>query len=361
MILATILTLSLTIATSSAIPIAQSTTTEYVPLSIPLAQIYTHKPVTILPKYPEQHTISGFQYVAQTFNNCGPAALAMVFDHFGTPVSQEYLADDLRPFNNPEGGFDDKAVFPEELVSEAKKYGYDAVYRPEGNVRMLKQLIANEIPVIMRSWLDDKEDIGHYKIVKGYDNVTNTFMFDDSYIGPDQVLSYEETEKLWKPFNYTYVLIYPKEKSSVVEAILGQNIDEKKAWNNALLRAQNDSNRDADDGYARYNQAIAHYYLGNYQESTTYFETSREKVPERILWYQPEPVFAYKFIKQYDKATELADEILNNGNLAFSELYQIKGDIHRERGDVKQAKEYYSLAELYNKNYLPAREALKTL
>lgn len=361
MFLTTLFSLTLILPTTMAVSEPTATTAASVKLSIPLSQIYSQKPAAILPQPPQQYTIQGTTYVPQTFNNCGPASLAMIFDHFGTPVSQEMLAEELRPFNNPEGGVDDKAVFPEELVSEAKKYGYEAVYRPEGSTNMLQMLVANEIPVIMRSWLDDKEDIGHYKIVKGYDARNSTFTIDDSFVGPDQIVSFEDTDKLWKPFNYTYVLIYPKEKEQLVNAILGDNMDEKTAWHNALKRAEKDIIQNTTDADALYNKAIAAYYLGDYRQTIDFFEKSRDDVPERMLWYQPEPIFAYKFERKYDEATALADEILENGNTAFSELYQIKGDIYRERGEKEQAKEYYTQAEQYNKNYLPAREALKTL
>lgn len=226
---------------------------------------------------------------------------------------------------------------------------------------MLQLLVANDIPVIIRSWLDDKEDIGHYKIIKGYDSIQKNFIVHDSFVGPDQVVTYQDTERLWKPFNYTYVLIYPKEKERLVQAILGENMDEKTAWKNALIHAKNDTQQNNDDAYALFNQAIANYYLGDYRQTIAYFEKSHEDIPERMLWYQPEPIFAYKFERKYDEATRLADTILENGNTAFSELYQIKGDIYRERGEKEQAKEYYTQAQEYNKNYLPAREALKTL
>lgn len=51
----------------------------------------------------------------------------MALSMFGTQASQEELAAAMRPFNNPEGGVDDKSIFAEEFVTHAKVYGLEGI------------------------------------------------------------------------------------------------------------------------------------------------------------------------------------------------------------------------------------------
>src|SRR3989338_5566497 len=130
---------------------------------------------------PQVYEIPSAAYVGQTFNNCGPATLSMVMSYFGKSVSQDVLRDQIRPYNNPQGGVDDKSLFADEFVKYAKQYGFEGIQRPDGDVTLLKTLIVNDIPIIVRTWLHPNEDIGHFRIVRGYDE--NGFIQDDSYEG----------------------------------------------------------------------------------------------------------------------------------------------------------------------------------
>jgi predicted negative regulator of RcsB-dependent stress response len=49
---------------------------------------------------------------------------------------------------------------------------------------------------------------------------------------------------------------------------------------------------------------------------------------------------------------------LDGGNRAFSELYQIRGEVFLAQGQRERAKEEFEKALLYNRNYKPAKEAL---
>jgi tetratricopeptide (TPR) repeat protein len=74
-----------------------------------------------------------------------------------------------------------------------------------------------------------------------------------------------------------------------------------------------------------FNISIALYYAGDYQESVEAFEKVQGRLPFRALWYQIEPIQSYYELGDYQKVFELTDQILNNGNRAFSELYIIRG------------------------------------
>lgn len=307
-----------------------------------------------------QYTIPQRTFVAQSFNNCGPASLSMLLSLYGKDVSQEELASQIRPFHNPIGGIDDKSVFAPEMVEYAKKNGFFGLDRPNGSIPMLKMFLANDVPVIVRTWLNDHEDIGHFRVVRGYDDIARTVTVDDSYNGPNMTVSYDDFNNLWQPFNYGYIVIYPIEKEEIVAKIVGKEMDERVAWENALSRAKRES-ENTTSPYPAFNIAIAQYHLGNYQETAKVYEEISQSLPSRMLWYQLEPIYAYQKLKQYDNAIALADSILYNGNLAFSELYQLKGEIYQEQGRAEEARDAFQTAFYYNENFVTAKRALERL
>ena len=137
----------------------------------------------VLPQIPQHKALPGGTQVFQTFNNCGPAALSMALSHFGITVSQQELGQTLRPYQIPGGDNDDKSVTLEELAKKAQEYGLVAFHRPNGTIDRLKQLIAADVPVITRTLLHADDDIGHYRVVKGYDEATGELFQDDSLQG----------------------------------------------------------------------------------------------------------------------------------------------------------------------------------
>lgn len=310
---------------------------------------------------PDKYYMTQGNFAGQTFNNCGPASLSITLSILGKNVSQSQLASTMRPFNNPQGGVDDKSIFAHEFVSEAKRQGFESLQRPNGTTQMIKQFVSKDIPVVVRTWLNDAEDIGHFRVVTGFDSLNATFTYQDSYYGPNQVQSEKEFNVLWQPFNYGYIIVYPKNKQEIVEQIIGENMDEKTAYKNALKKSEEELKVNSNNPFAYYNLATAHYYLENYDKTIEYFENSLSGIPPRMLWYQPEPIYAYQKLKQYDTALSLADGILNNGNLAYSELYQIKGEIYLEQGDTDAAREMFEKAVYYNSSFQSAKDALANL
>lgn len=310
---------------------------------------------------PEQSEVTISKFVSQTYNNCGPAALSMVLSAYGTDVSQEELGNQMRPYNSPDGGNDDKSVFPQEFVTYAEKYGYEALYRPNGDMRKLKQFIANDIPVVVRTWLSPEEDISHYRIIKGYNDQENVFIQDDSYQGKDITYTYDEVMDMWKDFNYSFIVVYPEEKKATVEAILGEDMNEQTAWENALKRAENEIKDNPDDAYLKLNQSIAYYYLKEYDKAVSLYDQAKDDLPGRILWYQLEPLQAYQKVGKYERIFEISEAIFYRGNRAYSELYQIRGEIYLKEGKTDLARAEFEKALYYNENYKPAQEALEKI
>lgn len=320
-------------------------------------QNYSDTNEDYIKEIPSKELLKNNYHVYQTFNNCGPATLSMLLNYYGLAATQDDLGKQLRPFQNPQGDNDDKNVFLKEIGNKAEELGYVSYFRPNGTIDLLKEFVTNDIPVITITWLNEKEDIGHYRIITGFDDTTKFIIQDDSYQGPNKEFSYVDFTYLWQPFNYQYLVIVPKDKEEIVKQILGEEVDEEVAWKNTLDRATREA-AFSNSFYTTFNQSVANYYLNNNVESIQLYEEVKEELPRRMLWYQIEPILAYKETGDTNKALALIDEILSNNNKAFSELYLIRGDIYFDQGNLELAKNEYEKALLYNKNLEEAKTAL---
>jgi len=300
-------------------------------------------------------------HVYQTFNNCGPASLSMALSHYDIFISQDELGEALRPYQNPTGDNDDKSVTLDEIGKKAKEYDLIPYHRADGDIELLTRLIALDLPVITRTWLKADEDIGHYRVVTGYDKFSREIIQDDSYQGPNRQYSYDEFNELWSKFGYEYLVLVPAEKKDTVEQVLGEKVNERVAWENAKDKSEQILAQSPDDITARFNLSVAEYNLGNYQQSVAQYEIVQDKLPFRTLWYQIEPIQAYYELGGYDNVFSITDNILNNQNRAYSELYIIRGDSYMKLNRIDLAEQEYEKAVYYNRNLGTAKERLKSL
>ena len=320
----------------------------------------TPTPQPILKQPTINKVLNNDYHVFQTFNNCGPAALSMALSYYGINKSQAELGFELRPYQNPIGDNDDKSVTLEELAEKSKKYGFVPYHRPNGNIEIIKLFITYDIPVIARTLTKSNEDIGHYRIVKGYDSAEQNIIQDDSLQGKNLRYTYEQFNAMWKEFNYEYLVLVPNDKIKIAELILGEDIDEKTAWRKALKNADEETRNNADI-YAVFNLSVAAYHIGDYERSVREFEKAENLLPFRTLWYQIEPILAYYELGNYDRVFEITDKVLNNYNRAFSELYILRGNIYKNQGNLDAARSEFQKAVFYNTNLKSAQESLNSV
>ena len=312
------------------------------PHTVPIAAVpVTNQEATptIAVSPPPRFEIPKKVQVFQSFNNCGPATLSMALSYYGKTVSQETIGQKLRPWQNPAGINDDKSVFLNELAEEAKQYGLIPYHRPNGSIELLKRAIAHNYPVIVRTFLHPDEDIGHYRIVRGYDDTTQQLIQDDSYQGPNLRFSYAEFLSMWKPFNYEYLILVPQGKESDASRVLGSDIDETAAWQHANSRAEKNLASNPDDIHAAFNKVTSEYRLGKVDEAIEQFEKIEPLLSSRMLWYQTEPLEAYLSAGNYERVFTLSERILENNNLAYSELYVLRGKAYLKLNDKQSAKQ----------------------
>lgn len=331
------------------------------PVSPTPTQTPTPTPVIILGQPSSSKIINNDYHVFQSFNNCGPAALSMALSYYGINETQQKLGQDLRPYQIPNGDNDDKSVTLEELAEKSKEYGFIPYHRPNGNIEIIKLFITYDIPVIARTLTKPNEDIGHYRIVKGYDSAEQNIIQDDSLQGKNLNYSYEEFNLLWKRFNYEYLVLVPNDKVEIAEAILKEDTDEKTAWKKTVQNAQKELIYKSKDIYTIFNLSVAYYNIGEYQKSVEEFEKIENLLSFRTLWYQIEPILAYYELGNYERVFEITDKILNTYNRAFSKLYILRGNIYKNQGNLEAARSEFEKAVFYNVNLRSAQESLNSV
>jgi tetratricopeptide (TPR) repeat protein len=313
------------------------------------------------PAIPTSKVLPSSYHVYQSFNNCGPAALSMALAQYGMQISQQELGMQLRPFQNPQGDNDDKSTTLDELALKAEELGFVAYHRPNGNYDLLTHFIANDMPIITRTWLKTDDDIGHYRVIKGYDLSGRTLIQDDSLQGQNLMYSEDEFNAIWKQFGYEFLVLVPQEKVDLAKDLLGDLENEENAWENALKYWQTQVAQKPNDIHTRFNLAIAYYKVGDFQSAISEFEKVQNSISWRALWYNMEPIKAYQQAGQYEKVFEITDTILNNHNRAYSELYIIRGEIYKEQGNIESARAEFEKAVFYNSALKSAQDALDSL
>lgn len=310
---------------------------------------------------PANKTLANTYHIFQRFNNCGPASLSMALSYYGLNATQEEIGDALRPYQVASGDNDDKSVTLEELAKKSKEYGLIPYHRPMGNIEMIKYFVTYNMPIIARTWTKPNEDIGHYRIIKGYDDTQKILIQDDSLQGKNLEYSYEDFNILWKKFNYEFLVLVPKDRIEIAEKILGENADEMTAWKNAVKFSQDKLAQNPNDIYTRFNLSVALKNIGQYKKSVEEFEKIESFLPFRTLWYQIDPIEAYFELGNYGRVFAITDKILNNQNRAFSELYILRGKSFQKLGSLDAARIEFEKAVLYNQNLKEARELLSSV
>lgn len=191
---------------------------------------------------PTATTITMPHYYQVNSYFCGPASLQMLFDHYNPAIGSQY---DIAKVSNAKDWGSWSGVYSDDLVRTARfsyisssvqdaalvgfkerALGYGAVSNfwsyggtsdPDYASRYtdLKQLIVGGHPVLVLTWYDSRHVIGHFRVVKGYDDSTGEFIVHDPwysapYYGPDVHFQQEFfVDDLWTKFNRWGVTMSP--------------------------------------------------------------------------------------------------------------------------------------------------------
>ncbi len=309
--------------------------------------------------------LEGGRQERQGWNNCGPTTLAMQLSFWKRAETQAEIAPVLKP--DPE----DKNVGPYEMAEYARSLGMGAAVRAGGDLQLLKRLLAHGYPVIVETWYVHTPDdqMGHYRLLVGYDDTAEEFTTYDSLSTPEIVMGYRELDELWRAFNRLYVVVYPPERAEELARLLGRAVDEQAAFEEALATAwaevQNPPEAcvayaDCSDAeiFAWFNVGTNLNALGRHEEAAAAYDRARELgVHYRMIWYQFGPYESYYAVGRYDDVIALADQTLRvTPNL--EESYYWRGRARLAKGDVAGAREDFEKALRYHEGWAPALEAL---
>lgn len=285
---------------------------------------------------PPVYNIEGFTHEPQWWNNCGPATMTMALSYFGYSNNQQRAQDFLKPNIN------DKNVSPWQMVefvnTQIPEIPIYAMQRNGGDLDRLRLLVANDFPVIIEEGYDPPELdagwMGHYLLIKGYDDNARTFSTHDSYGGPNYNYSYAHIEDHWRHFNYTYIIFYTADREAELLELIGDDADEFTNTMNSLLVAISDAEANVNDPFAWFNIGtnyvdLAHIERDNGNEETAInnfnnaklaFDRAREiGIPWRMMWYQFGIYETY-----YEIAQVSTDEAFANG--LYAEIIRIAGN-----------------------------------
>jgi tetratricopeptide (TPR) repeat protein len=334
-----------TLQPGKTLPVLQSTPTNAPPA------------VAVAPAPPELK-LTNFKHDYQGWNNCGPTTLGMLLSHFGLPDTQKEIAPVLKPNEN------DKNVSPNELAGYVlARTSLGATYRINGDIALVKRLLANGFPVIVETWFLPRpnDGMGHYRLLFGYSDAQGKFFALDSYHGPNEQLPYAEFDTDWKAFNRTYLVAYRPEQLSLFAAILGGALDDRTNVTQAREQAERDIAANGDDAFAWHNLGGALHLLGQDADAVKAFDRARKiGLPWRMLWYQFEMFDSYLAVGRYQDVLDLAAANLRQaGDLEESHYY--RGRALQAMGKTGEAVTEYREALRFNKNYAAPAKALREL
>lgn len=320
-----------------------------------------------------QARLQGVTHEFQTWNNCGPTTLAMALSYFSIDVTQEDTAPILKPST------EDRNVSPHEMADYVNnETDLVAINRANGDLDTIRQLLANDIPVIIEIGIDPPgeyawlEWYGHYLLVVAYDDDQGVIYTYDSWFGTSEVpgenatpdgrkVDYETLNTYWRQFNRNYVALYRPDQAQIAEAILGDNLDDATMWQNALTQAQTEVGAEPDNGYLWFNLGTIYNALGQFDEAALAFDKAREiGLPWRMLWYQFGPYEAYYETGRYEDVIVLADVTMGDRPY-YEESFYFKGLAQIALGQVEEGRQNLERSVAFNPNFQPAVQALADL
>jgi tetratricopeptide (TPR) repeat protein len=292
----------------------------------------------------------------------------MALRYFSQSGTQAEAAVFLKP--DPE----DKNVSPYEMAAYVRSLGLEAMVRVGGDMTRLKRLLARGFPVVVETWFipEPGDQMGHYRLLTGYDDDARQFIAQDSYNGPNIGLDYESFDELWRVFNRVYLIIYRPSEAEKLVAILNTDVDDQSMYLRALEAARmevaNPSSQcvayeDCADGtaFAWFNVGSSLNSLGRPEEAAVAYDQARLLgLPWRMLWYQFGPYESYYAVGRYDDVITLATVTLNIvSNLEESHYW--RGMAYLAQGNADRARSDFEAALKYNPNFAPASAALGSL
>ena len=321
-------------------------------------------PTPIPTALPARVTLPAPAWEGQDWNNCGPATLALGLRFYGWEGDQFTISRLLKPDRGDKNVNIDELVFY--LRTQAGWLNTD--FRVGGTITRLKSLLAAGFPVIVeKGFILGEGDggggwAGHYLLLTGYDDATQSFIAQDTNPGtggPDRTVSYEDLDVGWRQFNRVYMYIYLPQDEARIQAILGEDADFDRNRTVALEMAQDEIESDPQDPYGWFNLGTNLVYFERYGEASHAFDNALSLgLPWRFTRYQFGPYIAYFNQGRFQDVVDLAEATLFRTYKAEESLLW-RGWAQFRLGDLNSAVLNWREALKYNPFYQDAQYALE--
>lgn len=172
--------------------------------------------------------------IPQTWNNCGPAAIAEVLAYWGMARTQGAVQAVLR-VDGPSAG-----MTPYGVPAYARNVGLRCVIGVGGSPALVKALIAAGIPPIVHQLVSLADPVGHWRAIEAYDDRQGIFVSSDTYLGPDHAIGYGAFARMWALRGDCFIVLYPPARQATLTALFaatGWNRSSAHARDLAALRA----------------------------------------------------------------------------------------------------------------------------
>ena len=238
------------------------------------------------------------KFELEDWNNCGPDTLGIYMRYYGWKGTQFDISNQIKPLRA------DRNVNVDELAGYVRQnVGWlKSEYRVGGSFALLHQLLAAGIPVMIEEtfrfdqpfWFQDDLWGGHYLLVTGYNDRSQSFNIQDSFKAADQLIDYRTLDSNWQAFNRVYLLVYRPEDEEKLKSVLGADWDGDQNRKNALETARHETQTAAGNPFAWFNLGTNLVYFQQYDQAAQAYDQARElKMPQRMLRYQFGPFLAY--------------------------------------------------------------------
>jgi tetratricopeptide (TPR) repeat protein len=198
-------------------------------------------------------------------NYCGPACLAMVLNHWdkARSFSQREITDEIYDSES-------QATYNSEMVLYPRSKGFMS-YSFQGDVRILKELVGQGIPVIVLTKALKQVPKGHYRVVIGFDDAKGQVIFHDPFLGSRHAMTAGNFLHAWE---------------------LGKGRNQSR-WMLAVVPGQSPFPFPAlqQDPLTAINLATAYYRRGNFTKSREQWEKARDS-----LGNDPTPLYSLGMI-----------------------------------------------------------------
>lgn len=292
-----------------------------------------------------------FVHEWQTWNNCGPAALSIGLSYFGIEDDQAVIGDALHP--HPA----DKNVSMHELLDYASSLGIESREMINGDLDTLRRLVAAGVPVLTEGLLRIDEDIGHYRVVRGYDLSTDEILASDSFFGAEVWISSDEFNAMWMPFFYAYAPLYLVDQESLVASAVGPTWDRQTMQDRALSAALSAVNAQPSSALLWHSLGDAYFLTDQLDAALDAYERSVELgLPERFFWYRFNYLVLLNALGQHAKLLELTLPLVGEVD-SLAEVHVERGAAFLALGQTGDALVAYEKAL----EYAPRREDIRSI